>query len=75
MRKLTVILAAVIGLAALNPAGARAAVDKQRAACERDSHKFCAAEEPDAIAVEKCLRAHVNELSKACKRQFRAKGR
>lgn len=74
MRKLIVILAALIGLAAVNSASARA-MDKQRAACERDSHKFCAAEEPNAIAVEKCLRAHASELSKACKRQFMAKGR
>jgi hypothetical protein len=74
MRKLIVILAALIGLAAVDSAAARA-VDKQRAACERDSHKFCAAEEPNAIAVEKCLRAHASELSKACKRQFMAKGR
>lgn len=75
MRKLMVILAALIGLAALDSAAARTAVDKQRAACERDSHKFCASEEPNAIAVEKCLREHVSELSKACKRQFRAKSR
>lgn len=75
MRKLIVILAAFIGLAALDAAAARAAMDKQRAACERDSHKFCAAEEPDAIAVEKCLRAHASQLSKACRRQFMEKGR
>lgn len=75
MSKLILILAAFIGLAAVNPALARAAMDKQRAACERDSHKFCAAEEPNAIAVEKCLRAHASQLSKACKRQFMAKGR
>lgn len=75
MKKLTVFLAAFIGLAAVNPAVARTAVDKQRAACERDSHKFCAAEEPNAIAVEKCLREHMDELSKACKRQFKARGR
>jgi hypothetical protein len=75
MSKLILILAAFIGLAAVNPVSARTAMDKQRAACERDSHKFCAAEEPDAIAVEKCLRAHASQLSKACKRQFMKKGR
>jgi hypothetical protein len=67
-------LSAFIGLAAFNPATART-MDKQRTACERDSHKFCAAEEPNAIAVERCLRAHMNELSSACKRQFRAQRR
>ncbi len=67
-------LSAFIGLAAFNPATART-MDKQRTACERDSHKFCAAEEPNAIAVERCLRTHMNELSNACKNQFRAKRR
>jgi len=75
MSKLILILAAFIGLAALAPGDALAARDRQRSACERDSHKFCAAEEPNAIAVEKCLREHMDELSKACKRQFRARGR
>ncbi|MBM3550548.1 MAG: hypothetical protein FJX45_02045 [Alphaproteobacteria bacterium] len=75
MRKLIFILVAFFGFAALDAAAARAAVDRQRSACERDSHKFCAAEEPNAIAVEKCLRAHVGQLSKACKRQFMEKGR
>jgi hypothetical protein len=75
MSKLILILAAFIGLAVLTPTDALSARDAQRAACERDSHKFCAAEEPDAIAVERCLRAHMNQLSKACKRQFRARGR
>ena len=75
MSKLILILAAFIGLAVLTPTDARSARDAQRAACERDSHKFCAAEEPDAIAVERCLRAHMNQLSKACKRQFGARGR
>ncbi|MGB5084668.1 MAG: hypothetical protein WBO09_08645 [Methylocystis silviterrae] len=67
-------LSAFIGLAAFNPATART-MDKQRTACERDSHKFCAADEPNAIAVERCLRTHMNELSSACKREFRAKRR
>lgn len=75
MSKLILILAAFIGLAAFTPADARSARDAQRAACERDSHKFCAAEEPNAIAVERCLRAHMNQLSRACKRQFMARGR
>ncbi|MGJ0394650.1 MAG: hypothetical protein ACR65U_00245 [Methylocystis sp.] len=75
MRQLIVILAAFLGLAALDAAAARTAADRQRAACERDSHKFCAAEEPNAIAVQKCLQAHVGQLSKACKRQFMDKGR
>ena len=59
MSKLIFLLAAFIGLAAFNPATART-MDKQRAACERNSHKFCAAEEPNAIAVEK-MPAHAYE--------------
>ncbi|MGD9544412.1 MAG: hypothetical protein AB7F41_12065 [Methylocystis sp.] len=75
MSKLILIFAAFIGFAALAPADARSGRDMQRAACERDAHKFCAAEEPDAIAVERCLRAHMKSLSSACKKQFKARGR
>ncbi|PPD44157.1 MAG: hypothetical protein CTY15_07905 [Methylocystis sp.] len=53
------------------PAAAQG-TEQQRAACERDAHRLCAAEEPDAIAVENCLRANMKTLSSACRRQFRA---
>lgn len=69
MRRLFVVVSTVLSLIAF-PAFAQGTA-KQKAACERDSHKFCASAEPDAIAVEKCLKDHMSALSKACQRQFR----
>jgi hypothetical protein len=68
MRKLFVVVSTILSLIAL-PALAQGTA-KQKAACQRDSHKFCASAEPDAIAVEKCLKEHMSALSKACQRQF-----
>ncbi|QGM96823.1 hypothetical protein [Methylocystis parvus] len=48
---------------------------KQRAACEKDSHRLCASAEPDALAVENCLKEHIKSLSPACRRQFSGKKR
>lgn len=73
MGKLFLAVSVIIGVMALGPAMAQGS-QKQRAACERDSHRFCASAEPDAIAVEKCLNAHKASLSKACQRQFGGKG-
>lgn len=72
MRKL-VLFSILLGLVALDPALAQG-TKKQRTACERDSHKFCAAAEPDALAVEKCLKEHMSALSRGCQRQFKARG-
>ncbi len=72
MGKLFFVVSIMLGLAALQPALAQGTA-KQRTACERDSHKFCASAEPDAIAVEKCLKQHMGALSKACQRQFKAR--
>ena len=69
-----ILVSAFISLFALEPAMAQGS-QQQRAACERDANRLCAAEQPDAIAVEKCLRANMKLLSKACQRQFRAKSR
>ncbi len=74
MRKLLFALPALASLLAFDMAlaqGTRA----QRTACERDSHRLCAEAEPDAIAVEKCLKSHMASLSTACKRQFGGHGR
>lgn len=62
------------GVLAAAPAQAQGTA-KQRAACERDAHKFCAAEQPDALAVEKCLKANFKSLSASCRRQFGKGGR
>ncbi len=73
MRKLLLVASMLLlGVSTLNPALAQGTA-KQRAACERDSHRLCASAEPDALAVEKCLKQHMSELSKACQRQFKAR--
>jgi hypothetical protein len=67
---------AVFIAALLSLAGAAAfaqGTTAQRAACERDSHKFCAAAEPDALAVDDCLKRRMSALSSACRKQFRAR--
>jgi hypothetical protein len=72
MRKL-VLFSAFLSLLASDAALAQG-TKKQRAACERDSDRLCAEAEPDAIAVEKCLKAHLSTLSPACRRQFKSRG-
>lgn len=62
------------GFLAVSPAGAQG-TDAQRAACEGDADRLCAAAIPDAIAVERCLRANMRSLSPACQRQFGGKAR
>lgn len=66
-----IVFSALLGLFVVDPAAAQGTA-RQRAACERDAHRFCAAEQPDAIAVERCLRAHFKLLSKACRRELQA---
>lgn len=77
MGKVLLVISTVVGLAAVTPAVLQPAMAqgtaKQKAACERDSHRLCAAQEPDAIAVEKCLKQNMASLSKACQRQFKAR--
>jgi hypothetical protein len=67
-----VLLSAFLGLVASDAALAQG-TSKQRAACERDSHRLCAQAEPDAIAVEKCLAANISKLSPSCRRQFKGR--
>lgn len=42
----------------------------QRAACEADAYRFCEAQVPDEIAIEKCLRANIGSLSPACRAEL-----
>ncbi|GDX37941.1 hypothetical protein LBMAG20_01560 [Methylocystaceae bacterium] len=39
-------------------------------ACEPDAYRLCDDAVPDAVAVEKCLKAHMKNLSSACKKRF-----
>ncbi|HEY8163415.1 MAG: hypothetical protein ACR650_12995 [Methylocystis sp.] len=42
----------------------------QRAACEDDAYRFCQAQVPDAIAIEKCLRANVAGITADCRAEL-----
>jgi hypothetical protein len=65
-------IAALFAFLAVAPAMAQGTA-AQQAACERDAERLCAAEIPDAIAVERCLAANMRALSAACRRQFKPK--
>lgn len=66
-------LAVILAFAAA-PAFAQGAAAQgtaaQRAACESDAYRFCDAYVPDAVAIERCLRANVAQLSAGCKAEF-----
>lgn len=62
-------LFALLTIFAAAPAFAQG-TQQQRDACEGDAHRLCDADIPDAIAVEKCLRANAGSLSAACKAEF-----
>jgi hypothetical protein len=66
----TIVIAAFLCLAAAGAASAQG-TPQQRAACENDANRLCAQAIPDAIAVERCLRAYSRYLSPACKREMR----
>jgi hypothetical protein len=68
MRRL-VWIAIPLALLASAPAFAQG-TPEQRAACNDDAFKFCDDDVPDAIAVEKCLRAHMSSLSAKCRQEF-----
>jgi hypothetical protein len=42
----------------------------QREACEDDAYRFCQAQVPDAIAIERCLFANANSVSPACRAEL-----
>ncbi|MCC3246336.1 hypothetical protein LG047_13575 [Methylocystis sp. WRRC1] len=62
-------LSALLAFFAAAPAMAQGTAE-QRAACENDAYRFCEAQVPDAIAVEKCLRANMRSLSPGCRAEF-----
>lgn len=67
--RIIISLAAMLALFAAAPALAQGTA-AQREACEDDAHRLCQSEIPDAIAVERCLRASVGALSGDCRAQF-----
>jgi hypothetical protein len=62
-------IAVPLALLASAPAFAQG-TPEQRAACNDDAFKFCDDDIPDAIAVERCLRAHMGALSAKCRQEF-----
>ncbi len=42
----------------------------QREACENDAYRLCQAQVPDAIAIEKCLRANAGAVSGPCRAEL-----
>jgi hypothetical protein len=62
-------LSALFAIFAAAPAFAQGTAS-QRAACESDAYRFCQAQVPDAIAIEKCLRANVAGIAPACRAEL-----
>ena len=62
-------LSAILALFALTPAFAQG-TPEQREACEGDANRVCEAYIPDAVAIERCLRAHAGSISAACKAEL-----
>lgn len=62
-------LSAILALFALTPAFAQG-TPEQREACEGDANRVCEAYIPDAVAIERCLRANAGSISAACKAEL-----
>lgn len=62
-------LTALLACFAAAPAMAQGTAS-QRAACESDAYRICESQVPDAILVERCLRANMGALSPACRAEF-----
>lgn len=62
-------LSALLAITVAAPALAEGTAS-QRAACEDDAYRFCQAQVPDAIAIEKCLRASAASISPGCRAEL-----
>ncbi|MFM9162599.1 MAG: hypothetical protein ACKOPH_05975 [Methylocystis sp.] len=62
-------LSAVLAVFAVAPAFAEG-TPEQKAACENDAYRLCESAVPDAVAIEKCLAAHLSALSADCRSEF-----
>lgn len=62
-------LSAVLAFFAVAPAFAQGTA-QQREACEADANRVCQAYIPDAIAIERCLRANAGAISGACRAEL-----
>lgn len=62
-------LSALLALFIAAPAFAQGTAS-QRAACEDDAYRFCQAQVPDAIAIEKCLKDNAASISGPCRAEL-----
>jgi hypothetical protein len=62
-------LSALLALFLAAPAFAQGTA-AQREACEDDAYRLCQAQVPDAIAIEKCLRANSGAISGGCRAEL-----
>lgn len=62
-------LSALLAMVLAAPAFAEGTA-AQREACEDDAYRFCQAQVPDAIAIEKCLRANAGAVSGPCRAEL-----
>lgn len=62
-------LSALLALFVAAPAMAEG-TSAQREACEGDARSICDAYIPDAVAIEKCLRASASRLSPGCRAEL-----
>jgi hypothetical protein len=66
---LLIAFAAALAIFAAAPAMAQGTA-AQKAACEDDAYRFCQAQIPDAIAIEKCLHANAGGVSAGCRAEM-----
>ncbi len=62
-------LSALVAFIAVVPAFAQG-TPQQRASCEADANRVCDAYIPDAVAIERCLRANAGSISAACRAEL-----
>jgi hypothetical protein len=62
-------LTPLLAVLAAAPAIAQGTAE-QRTACEADAYRLCDAYVPDAILIERCLKANGNALSAPCRAEF-----
>lgn len=62
-------LSALLALFVAAPALAQG-TSAQREACESDAYRLCQAQVPDAIAIEKCLRANAASVTAPCRAEL-----
>ncbi|MGD9922242.1 MAG: hypothetical protein AB7V13_12470 [Pseudorhodoplanes sp.] len=63
--------AASAGLLLAIASAAAQGTAQERSACMGDAFRFCTSDIPDVSRIESCLERRLNELSPACKAEFK----